>query len=73
MNLKRDRRFEDGFNMARDIAAKLVSDFALNYPEDVFTPPKPGSPPDCYSAAMARHVCKVLNKEIKELKHRGYK
>lgn len=47
------------------IAAFIESFGATYYPEDIFPKPTPGCAPDLYSAAMARHLCRLFAGKIR--------
>ena len=44
----------------------MIAEIRAQYPEDVFTPPKKGSPPDAYGAAGARLACDSLRRKLEE-------
>lgn len=45
---------------------EMVAEIRAQYPEDVFTPPKKGSPPDAFGAAGARLACDLIHKSVEE-------
>ena len=45
---------------------EMIAGIRAQYPETIFTPPKKGSPPDCYGAAGARLACDLIRQEIDE-------
>ncbi len=44
----------------------MIAEIRAQYPEDVFTPPKKGSPPDAFGAAGARLACDSLRRIVEE-------
>jgi hypothetical protein len=50
-----------------EMALEIVRTIRGKYPTDVFSEPKPGSPPDCYSAAGCRLACDLIDDAVRKL------
>lgn len=46
---------------------EIVSELSSHYPIDVFPTPEPESSADRYSAAMARHICTIIFRDVSKL------